>query len=64
MSFSFVVAAEGGTLKVDNVTGDVPEGKYQVSGHEDEANRSLGVTRFSQTGLVVSQATTSGRRDI
>ena len=65
MSYSFVVESlPGGTVQLASApTGDVPPGKFQVSGHEDDSNRSLAVTRFTETGLVAAQAAASTRKD-
>jgi hypothetical protein len=56
MSYSFRLRASGGSVQVESVTGPVPEGTFTVSGHENEQNASVAVTRFSVTGIQVAQA--------
>jgi hypothetical protein len=63
MSYTFVVRVEGSAVGVDSVTGDIPEGKYTVNGHDDERNRSLTVTRFTQAGLIAVQASANASRE-
>lgn len=55
MSFSITVKAQNGRLTADP-SGDVPDGEYQVNGHEDTEQRSLGVVRRSPDGRYVQQA--------
>lgn len=63
MSYSFVVRVEGSTVQVDSVTGDVPDGKYQVSGHDEGSHRSLNVTRYSPASAIVAQVGGSVNRE-
>lgn len=48
MSYSFrVMRTEGGEPAVFGFSGQVPEGTIVVSGHEDDGNASIGITRYA-----------------
>lgn len=59
MSYSFRLRASGGSLQVENLTGEIPDGEFGISGHEDDASVSIGVSRFSVTGVVVAQTSSN-----
>jgi hypothetical protein len=63
VSYSFVVTAKDSTLTVGTPTGPVPDGTYQVNGHEDEDWRSITVTRADDK-QTVAQATSNTRRTL
>lgn len=56
MSFSVNVTSKAGEVTV-TTSGDVPDGIFGVSGHEDSAQRSLSVTHRSPDGRYVQNAT-------
>lgn len=63
MSYSFVVTVKDGTpaATITSGPGTVPDGTYQVSGHDDDQFRTIGVTRADDSGQV-AQASAYGRR--
>jgi hypothetical protein len=62
VSYSFVVQAKDNVLTVSGQTAEVPDGNYQVNGHEDDTSRSITVTRTDDSPYVVAQATGIARR--
>lgn len=62
MSFSIIVRAQNGRLTADH-SGDVPDGEYQVNGHEDSGQRTLGVVRRSPDGRYVQQASATHHKE-
>lgn len=50
-----MVKVTDGTAVTD-LSGDVPDGTYVVSGHEDERQRTLGVTRQGTDGRYAEAA--------
>jgi hypothetical protein len=62
LSYSFVVEAKDNVLTIATQTAEVPDGKYQVNGHEDGTSRSITVTRTDDSAYVVAQATGIARR--
>lgn len=55
MSYSLKVAVADGVATVET-TGEVPDGTFVVSGHEDDNSRQLGVTRQGVDGRYVEAA--------
>jgi hypothetical protein len=45
MSYSFAAEMKDGQLVFHSPSGDIPEGKFHISGHEDEHGRSLSISR-------------------
>jgi hypothetical protein len=62
MSYNIHLEMKDGNLSVHSVTGDVPEGKFNVAGHEDDSAHSISVTRYNQRGETVVQATSHGKK--
>ncbi len=52
MSYSITVKSENGTLTAES-SGDVPDGKYMISGHVDNRRSTLGVWRYGADGIVI-----------
>lgn len=57
MSFNITVTSHLGESAV-STSGEVPDGEFVISGHEDSELRSLGVTRRGADGRYVQQANT------
>lgn len=55
MSFSIAVRVSDGTATV-TTGGDVPDGYFEVAGHEDDASRQLSITRRGADGRYVQSA--------
>lgn len=55
MSYNITVTATGGELTVTS-SGDVPDGKHQISGHVDATQINLGVNRVDADGKTILQA--------
>lgn len=55
MSYTVTVAVTDGTAVV-TTTGTVPDGEFQVHGHEDESQRTLGVVRRGPDGRYAAAA--------
>lgn len=55
MSYSLTVAVVDGMPSVTH-SGDVPDGTFTVSGHEDDKARNLGVTRQGTDGRYIESA--------
>lgn len=55
MSYNITVAVKDGTASV-TATDQTPDGEFTISGHEDQATRSLGVVRRGADGRYVQQA--------
>lgn len=53
MSFSFRIIVEEGKPAVDagTVSGNIPDGSFVLTGHDDAAARSLAVSRQGPDGL-------------
>ena len=57
MSYSLRIVVTGGHAVIDAASGQLPDGMICISGHEDEQNASIGITRYTTTaGRVVVQA--------
>ena len=56
MSFNITVVAGQGTAAV-STSGEVPDGEFMITGHEDDQSRSMGLTRRGPDGRYVQQAT-------
>lgn len=61
MSYSFTVKADGNTLTVESQTTEIPDGYYQVNGHEEPAWLSIGVLRQDPAHVQIIQATAYGK---
>lgn len=55
MSYTISVRTEDGQASVQ-VSGEVPDGVFTVSGHEDDSQRQLSVTRQGLDGRYVATA--------
>lgn len=55
MSYTITVAVEDGTVAA-TMGGEVPEGEFVISGHEDDSQRTLAVTRRGPDGRYVGTA--------
>lgn len=55
MSFQITVAVKAGHV-TPGISGEVPDGEFIVSGHEDASQRSLSVVRRGVDGRYVQQA--------
>lgn len=62
MSYSITVKAAGGQLTVEH-SGEVPDGTYIISGHEDEHGHTMGVTRSDAEGHQVAHASAHHSRE-
>jgi hypothetical protein len=62
VSYSFTVEAKDGVLTAGGQSGTIPDGKYSVSGHEDDTTHNLGVARFDEHGQQVLGASAYGRK--
>ena len=56
MTYQITVTVTGGELTVTK-SGDVPEGKHLVSGHEDATSVNIGVYRTDADGKSILSAT-------
>lgn len=55
MSFNIAVGVKDGHVSLTH-SGDVPEGEFIIAGHEDDATRSLSVSRKGPDGRFVQVA--------
>lgn len=55
MSYNITVTSHLGESVV-STSGEVPDGEFVISGHEDDSQRTLGVTRRGADGRYVQQA--------
>lgn len=55
MSYQITVEHRAGQFDVHH-SGDVPEGRFVVSGHEDDSNRSVAVVVYDAEGRQLHQA--------
>ena len=55
MSYNLTVVSKDGQVTV-TATGDVPEGKHVVHGHQGHNDVTLGVTRYGTAGNVLGAA--------
>lgn len=62
MSFQIIVAVTDGAATAE-VNGDVPDGQYEVAGHEDGAIRVLSVLRRGPDGRYVQQASATHHKE-
>lgn len=63
MSYSFQVEAKDGELTIANPSQpNVPDGRFTVNGHEEDAWLSIGVTRYDGNNTQIAQASGYGRR--
>jgi hypothetical protein len=53
MSYSFAAEMKDGQMVILSSSGDIPEGKFHVSGHEDDTERTISVTRQDKDTLHV-----------
>lgn len=62
MSYNFILEAKDGVLTIPEhvVTMHVPDGTFQISGHEDDHSRSLNATRTDAAGMPVVAASGVG----
>lgn len=54
MSYSFRIEAKGGALTVGTPSGTVPDGTYEVTGHDDAGSRNISVQQITGGQTVVS----------
>jgi hypothetical protein len=62
VSYSFTVEAKDGVLTIDGQSGTIPDGKFSVSGHDDETTHNIGTSRFDEQGQQVLGASAYGRK--
>lgn len=58
MSYNMAITVKDGQASVV-LSGDVPDGHYDVHGHEDQAQRSFGVARKGLDGRYVQAASST-----
>lgn len=58
MSYSITVAVKDGSASV-TTSGPVPDGEFQVNGHDDATRRDLGVIQRHADGRYAGAANTS-----
>jgi len=63
MSFRIDVTVTEGEASV-TVSGPVPDGKYSISGHDDENRRDSAVTVYGVDGSLKSIASTSNYKEV
>ncbi len=61
MSYNFQVDAKDGVLTIADQVGQVPDGRYSVAGHDDEASRNISVS-LTDGGQMVASASGFARR--
>ena len=59
MSYSIKVTSKGGNVTAEYASGTVPEGAFIISGHEDNAYESLGVSRHQLSETVAAGGATT-----
>ena len=63
MSYQITVEVKDGVPVVASYTpGQVPEGRFTLSGHEDGSWLSIGVTRYDDGNSQVAQASSYAKR--
>ena len=62
MSYSFQVEVKDGQPTVGVLAATVPDGKYTVNGHEEDAWLSIGVTRWNAENVQIAQANSYAKR--
>ena len=58
MSYAFTIRKDGAGLHVEHADAEhIPDGKFLISGHEDDTYRSIGIVRTTAaSGTTVIQA--------
>lgn len=64
MSYKIVVVSQGGEVTVQSVTGTVPDGQHEISGHEDDQVVQLGITRRAPDGRYAESASHSRQKEL
>jgi hypothetical protein len=62
MSYIIHVEMKDGNLVIHSSTGDIPDGKFVISGHEDGAASSIGVTYHDHSGAIAIQASAHAKK--
>ena len=64
MSYSFTVEAKDGVISVPAASPNlhIPDGKFLVTGHEEDAWLSISVGRTDPAGVQIAQASSYGKR--
>lgn len=50
MSYSINLEMKDGTLTLASHSGDIPDGKYTLGGHEDESTRNISISATRYEG--------------
>jgi hypothetical protein len=56
MSYTFTISFKGGLMTVNSRSGDMPDGTWQVGGHEDEYGAGINVVRRLPNGRFAAEA--------
>lgn len=62
MSYNIRLEMKDGNLVIHSSTGDVPDGTFVISGHEDGGTNSIGATHHDHSGATVIQATAHAKK--
>lgn len=62
MSFNLTVTVTGDDTSVER-SGDVPNGKYTIHGHDSTREHTFGVTQYNPDGFAVASASTQHNRE-
>ena len=65
MSYSFTVEAKDGVISVPATASpnlSIPDGRFMINGHEEDAWLSISISRADVTGTQVAQAGSYGKR--
>jgi hypothetical protein len=62
MSYTIHVEMKDGNLAIHSSTGDIPDGRFVIAGHEDNTTNSIGVTYHDHSGATVIQASAHAKK--
>jgi hypothetical protein len=62
MSYTIHVEMKDGQLAIHSSTGDIPDGKFVISGHEDGTANSISVTHHDHSGATAIYASAHAKK--
>jgi hypothetical protein len=62
MSYHIHLEMKDGNLVIHSSTGDIPDGKFALAGHENGTVNSISVTHYDHSGAIAIQATAHAKK--
>ena len=56
VSYQIHLKAENGFISLDNISGEIPEGRFEISGHRDVTGTTLQIARRNPDGTFAEHA--------